>query len=507
MEFQEEHEFVPDYDEELPIQNEVPTSVPEELEQPVLLTTRSTSKKSRRRGCPLCSQRVPDVYHHFNKHHVPWFFRPRLACSICQVAEKSFCYVRERHTLVHPNFTSLPISTWCFLMQGFLTALAFKLGCSDIFGLVSLVLTEQCLSTFHEVDSDSTFFYRAFAAGLNIPYDFSMSPPVSLLVCFHWRILSSLLVKLSPSDRVAILSERQYHPSPRTGPQPTVLSFIDTHFHLDSMMSRIRCSTFSCIEQTFSEGSDLIAAVANYAYPKSWEEMRKMMREDDSRIYFTIGVHPHCLTDELMKRVDYLLLSISACILNERCLGIGEVGLDYTSKCKCPNHFSRLQRQACTASILRNQHTFLEQLLPWAATLLDHVLVFHCRGEGAYADLRSLLVRHELTEAKIHVHCFNADLREMRQWISSFPNAVFGITAKSVEDLITREALAYLPRDRYILESDAPHLSPSHLRSGSINSPWNIPYTIHHLSNLLNLDSLIVASDTTQTARWLYGIN
>ena len=234
--------------------------------------------------------------------------------------------------------------------------------------------------------------------------------------------------------------------------------------------------------------------------------------ENDARKRFKDIFHhrgsPHCLTDELMKRVDYLLLYISATILNEWCIGIGEVGLDYTTKCKCKNHFSRLQRQACTASIIRNQHTFLEYLLPWAATLVNQVLVFHCRGEGAHADLRSLLVRHGLTEAKIHVHCFNTDLRELRQWISIFPNAVFGITAKSVEDLITREALTYLPRDRYILESDAPHLSPSHLRpSSSINSPWNIPYTIHHLSNLLNLDSLIVASDTTQTARWLYGIN
>ena len=150
----------------------------------------------------------------------------RLACSICQLAEKSYCYVRERHTLVHPNFTSLGISTWCFLMQGFLTALAFKLGCSDMFGLLSLVLAEQCPPSFSAFDSDSTFFLRAFATGFNIPFNLNLNPPVYILACFQWRVLSSLLVKLSPSDRVAILSERQYQASVLSCPHPTILSFI-----------------------------------------------------------------------------------------------------------------------------------------------------------------------------------------------------------------------------------------------------------------------------------------
>lgn len=194
-----EENFVPDYEEMLPadVPEPVSSSIPDVLEvQP---------SKSRKRSCSLCSAQVTTVKFHTLRYHLPWYFDPRLACSLCQISEKSFCYLRERHISVHPNFISMDAVVWIYLMCGFLTLLSKKLGFSNFLALVDVVVKQGLVPEFQNNHSyfneDSEFLLRLFADEFDLGFSLSLHPVSSVVACLHWRVISSLLLKLSPSDR------------------------------------------------------------------------------------------------------------------------------------------------------------------------------------------------------------------------------------------------------------------------------------------------------------------
>jgi len=539
FQLQEECEFVPDYEEDVvPVLPEsihstvpgfaqvlpesphstlsefvsVPVEEPDFPEPACVSDEQPKRSKSRKRVCPVCNATPTTVKFHVLKYHLPWYINPRLGCSICQTTEKSFCYFRERHILVHPNFSALDGITWCYLMCGFLTCLSWKLGLPDMFALVGLVASENLVPEFqadHEYfSSDARFLLKMFADQFHINFSLVLHPVTSVVACIHWKVITSLILKLSSKDRQKLCSSYLLlTPSgiPIAMDQlafPT-LRVIDSHFHLDSMFTRTKCNFFHQLHNLFSGDVELLAGIANFAYPKSWGVIQNLLHENDSRLFFTIGVHPHRLVNSVFQKSDSLISEILQTLSsNLRCVGVGEIGLDFTSCCKCQKHFTKFQRTACTTSTLNNQYKFLDNLFSKLSNL-QGVLVLHCRGEGAGAELRRLLLKHGLKLKKIHCHCFTGNLIDLQEWLRDFPNIVFGVTAKSVDDLLTREALVYLPRDKYIIESDAPHLPPPKLKS-TINHPWALSHVIYHLSNLLNLDISVIAEETARNATNLY---
>ena len=85
----------------------------------------------------------------------------------------------------------------------------------------------------------------------------------------------------------------------------------------------------------------------------------------------------------------------------------------------------------------------------------------HCRDNGdeaASKKLRLILTKENLTHLRIHLHCFVGSLQEMDNWIVTFPNIMFGISSRSLNDSLTKETLTKLPLEKMLLENDAPYL-------------------------------------------------
>ncbi len=191
-------------------------------------------------------------------------------------------------------------------------------------------------------------------------------------------------------------------------------------------------------------------------------------------VFATVGLHPH----EASRGTGGLaeLLEVEGA---ERVVGIGECGLDY--------FYEHSPRDAQLAA-LRDQ---LE--LAGARGL---AVVLHVRD--AFDDLFALLEDRGVPERGI-VHCFSGGPAEARRavelgmWVS-----VSGIATFKNAGAI-REALAEVPLERLLVETDSPFLAPVPHR-GATNEPAFVPLVGAAVAATLNLDVRLVEASTSRAA-------
>ena len=90
-------------------------------------------------------------------------------------------------------------------------------------------------------------------------------------------------------------------------------------------------------------------------------------------------------------------------------------------------------------------------------------IVLHCRGEEEDCCILrclELMKRTLAPDQAVHMHCFGGSMVEARACMESFPNTVFGVTAKMGQDEQDARHLRQLPLERIMLETDAPYLLP-----------------------------------------------
>ena len=68
-----------------------------------------------------------------------------------------------------------------------------------------------------------------------------------------------------------------------------------------------------------------------------------------------------------------------------------------------------------------------------------------------------------------------------------------------------RAVAADLPRDRILVETDCPYLTPVPMR-GRPNEPAMLPHTVRRLASVLGLGEDAAAALTTENARRLFGL-
>jgi TatD DNase family protein len=70
---------------------------------------------------------------------------------------------------------------------------------------------------------------------------------------------------------------------------------------------------------------------------------------------------------------------------------------------------------------------------------------------------------------------------------------------------VLREALEAIPRDRILVETDAPYLTP-HPYRGRPNSPYLIPTTLRAMASYLETDVHMLAAQVSSTTEEVYGM-
>lgn len=191
---------------------------------------------------------------------------------------------------------------------------------------------------------------------------------------------------------------------------------------------------------------------------------QKLSSEYDS-IFFGAGVHP----SDVNKMCDGDLDKIKEVALDDKCVCIGEIGLDYY----WDKSYIPLQKE-----ILVKQLELAKELkLP---------ISFHSRE--ATEDTIKLLKdnKNKLTFGGV-VHCFSGSKETARELLKLGLKIGVGGTAtfKNARNIL--EVLDFLSIQDILTETDSPYLSPEPFR-GRTNEPKNIPIILEFIAKRKNLD-------------------
>jgi TatD DNase family protein len=216
---------------------------------------------------------------------------------------------------------------------------------------------------------------------------------------------------------------------------------IDTHAHLDALeepsevVARARAAGVTRIV-TIGTGIDSCR--------------RALGLTDQEGVYASLGIDPHQAGTGEAARTGEL----RALLVHPRAVAVGEAGLDY--------HYGADRKQ-------EQRELFTAQLE--LARELELPVVVHTRA--ANADTVAILRGHEGT---VVMHCFSepelVDAGVERGWYFSFAG---NVTYPKADDL--RDAVAAVPADRILAETDSPYLAPQPVR-GRTNEPANVLHTL-----------------------------
>lgn len=204
-----------------------------------------------------------------------------------------------------------------------------------------------------------------------------------------------------------------------------------------------------------------------------FETVYKIAEENDN-VFATVGVHPHEADSIDDLSVDTLLTRS----VREKCVGIGETGLDY--------YYDNAPRDKQCENFRLHIHAARESGLP---------IVVHTR-DAEDDTLEIMADEMKNGSYKGVIHCFTASQSLADQCLDmGFYISLSGIlTFKSARDL--QATAKTIPLNRLLVETDAPFLAPIPHR-GQICEPAYTADTLSFLASLREIDEAELMAQTT----------
>lgn len=235
----------------------------------------------------------------------------------------------------------------------------------------------------------------------------------------------------------------------------------DLHSLLEALPQRGVCGAVSCGVNA-ETSAFAVCLAAQYPY-----------------IYAAAGFHPLNLADVPAD----LEATLSALLQAEKVVALGEIGLDY--------HYEKETRS--------EQLDLFERQLRLAVSMQMPVLV---HDREAHADTLRLLRQYKPRGV---VHCFTGSVEMAREILDLGMYIGLGgaVTFKNAVKPV--EVARMVPRDRLLVETDAPYMTPVPFRGKRCDSSY-IAYTAERLAEIRNETPQALLDYTAENARRLFGI-
>ncbi len=173
-----------------------------------------------------------------------------------------------------------------------------------------------------------------------------------------------------------------------------------------------------------------------------------------------------------------------------KCIAIGECGLDYF---RLPE--DEFEKQE---NIKKQKEVFIAQIN--FAKKVKKPLIVHIRD--ASNDSRQILMDYDAKEVGGVLHCYNASEHLLPLSEHNFYFGIGGVlTFKNAKKLI--EVLPKIPKDKLLIETDAPYLTP-HPHRGERNEPYYTVFVAQKMAELLETSFEEMEILTTNNAKKLF---
>jgi TatD DNase family protein len=200
-------------------------------------------------------------------------------------------------------------------------------------------------------------------------------------------------------------------------------------------------------------------------------------------LYSTVGIHPHHAKDFNGTS------ELKAIAAHPRVVAIGECGLDFNR-----NYSPHPAQEDCFSAQLE------------LGMELKKPLFLHSRD----AHPRFSEILGKFKPEKAVAHCFTGEREELRAYLDL--GLYIGITGWICDERRGKhllELVREIPRDRLLIETDSPYLTPRDLKpqpKARRNEPAFLPHIVRAVARALGCETQDVAAETTRNAQALFGL-
>jgi len=245
---------------------------------------------------------------------------------------------------------------------------------------------------------------------------------------------------------------------------------VDSHCHLD--FPDFEAERDEVIARAGEAGVGLMVTISTRV--RQFERIRAIAETYDN-VFCTIGTHPHNAGEEAGIPASELI----ALADHPKVVGIGEAGLDY--------YYDKAPRDLQAEGL----RTHIE-----AARVTGLPLVIHARQ--ADEDMANILEEETGKGAfPFILHCFSSGAELARKGVELGGYVSFSgiLTFKNSQEI--RDIAMTVPKDRLLVETDAPYLAPIPFR-GKRNEPAYVAKTAAVLAETIGVSGEEIARITTE---------
>lgn len=252
--------------------------------------------------------------------------------------------------------------------------------------------------------------------------------------------------------------------------------YFDTHAHYDDSAfdadreQLLAALSLHDVELVIDPGCDINSSRKALSLSERFES-----------VYAAVGIHP----EELSGFSEGDIEEISAMARHEKCVAIGEIGLDY---------YWDAEKKEEQRALFRRQIEL--------ALSLDKPVIVHDRE--AHGDSLSIVSDYPALRGVFHCYSGSPEMaRELlrRGWYLGFDGPISYKNARKA-----LEVLELCPMDRLLMETDSPYLSPVPLR-GTRNDSRNLPYIADVIARVKGCSRSEAAAAATENGRRLFGLS
>lgn len=266
-------------------------------------------------------------------------------------------------------------------------------------------------------------------------------------------------------------------------PEPLAVPVYDNHAHLEILDGDNPL--------TLTEQLDRAAAVGVIGVVQSSGDLESSRwavhaAESDHRVLAAVAIHPndapaYAEAGQLVEAIA----EIDRLAGHERTRAIGETGLDFF-RTEEPGHAAQFASFEAHIALAKK-----------------HGIAMQIHDRDAHEAVLETLTRVGAPEKTVF-HCFSGDeqMAKIAADAGYYLSFAGNITFKNAQNL--RDALAVTPRERILVETDAPFLTPVPLR-GRPNAPYLIPLTLRFMAAELRVDVDELAAQIAANTLAVYG--
>ena len=261
------------------------------------------------------------------------------------------------------------------------------------------------------------------------------------------------------------------------------MKYFDSHAHYydERFESEINESVDTLIDALLQ---DSVSYIVNIGTSPATSRLAIEQAKRHENMYTAIGIHPS--DTRFLSDVDSEISEIEALIRDpeSKCVCLGEIGLDY--------HYEGTDKE-------KQMEYFERQML--LAEKLGLPVSIHDRE--AHGDVMDVIRRHPDVKGILHSFSGSPEMAEelvRLGYYISFSGTLTFTNAKK-----PREVAAVLPKDKVLIETDCPYLTP-HPHRGKTNHSGYLSYTNAVLAGIWGVSEEECARITEENARRILGI-